>query len=211
MSTNPLETRSRILDAVMQLIVDEGVKGVTLSAVCRRAGISKGGLVHYFPSKEGLIEAFIDRAGQQYQEMIETAFQGIAVGAGNRGLALIDLFVNNQSLRESKGNDDCAAVMLALIQSDRRTNISEQLFDRVFKLLTADGLSADLATTLLVSIDGLWLQSMIEKPDVLQKRANRLRRHLKQLIQLESTRTDRPDLLSSKGCSTAKRKAKTSI
>lgn len=189
MSHTPLVTRSRILDAVMQLILDHGVQGVTLSAVCRKARISKGGLVHYFPSKEALIHAFVERAGQQYHEMIDAAFEGIKVGCGKRGMALINLFISNQSLRESINNDDCAAVMLALIQSEQRADLSKKMFDRVFNLLTEDGLSGDLANTLLVSIDGLWLQSMIETPDELHKRANRLRRYLKRLIELECTQS----------------------
>ena len=49
--------RDRILDAVESVILDSGGRTLTLDAVAERAGISKGGLVYSFATKDGLVHA----------------------------------------------------------------------------------------------------------------------------------------------------------
>jgi len=48
--------KSQILDAAIRIMSEQGVNSVTLADVARAAGLSKGGLVHYFPSKEVLFK-----------------------------------------------------------------------------------------------------------------------------------------------------------
>ena len=38
-----------------------GAVHLTLDAVAERAGVSKGGLLYHFPSKESLLQAMVDR------------------------------------------------------------------------------------------------------------------------------------------------------
>jgi AcrR family transcriptional regulator len=44
-------TRENILRAANLVVVEEGVSRMTLEAVAREAGVSKGGLLYHFPSK----------------------------------------------------------------------------------------------------------------------------------------------------------------
>jgi AcrR family transcriptional regulator len=188
--TTAAPTRDRILNAVMNLIRDGGVHAVTLSAVCRLAAISKGGLIHHFPSKDALIEAFLDRAAGQYLEWIAAQLANVTLGQGRWTLAWLDLFlrdtrVGKESSTEDLGDEQCTAVMLALIQSSGRSGMAKSLFDHVFDCLRADGLSLDLATTLLVTMDGFWFQSVVEDPDELPTRMARLRRQLQKAVRAE--------------------------
>lgn len=51
--------------AAAGLLVNVGVRGVTLDSVARLAGVSKGGLLHHFPNKQTLIEGvFADLLGK---------------------------------------------------------------------------------------------------------------------------------------------------
>jgi AcrR family transcriptional regulator len=54
-------SREAILDAAEQLAGEVGANHMTLDAVAARAGISKGGLLYNFPSKDGLLKAMIER------------------------------------------------------------------------------------------------------------------------------------------------------
>ncbi|MFZ5749290.1 MAG: TetR/AcrR family transcriptional regulator [Pseudomonadota bacterium] len=56
----PLETRAALIDAAFDVIVDHSTADFTLDAVAARAGVSKGALLHHFPSKTALIEALFD-------------------------------------------------------------------------------------------------------------------------------------------------------
>jgi hypothetical protein len=75
---------------------------------------------------------------------------------------------------------------LALIQSAGRDGIAKSLFENVLRTLCADGLSLDLATTVLMALDGFWFQSVIENPVEVRRRAERLRVQLQKQIRAES-------------------------
>lgn len=54
-------TRDRILDAYQDLLIDSGERAATLEAVAGAAGVSKGGLLYHFASKEALSEGVLER------------------------------------------------------------------------------------------------------------------------------------------------------
>jgi AcrR family transcriptional regulator len=55
------DTRNAILNTAQGLIETEGLNALTLERVARDAGLSKGGLLYHFSSKEQLIEACVER------------------------------------------------------------------------------------------------------------------------------------------------------
>lgn len=63
--------RDQLLDAAECLLDDRGVQGLTLAAVAERAGVSKGGLLYHFASKEALIKAMIERLIADFDALVE--------------------------------------------------------------------------------------------------------------------------------------------
>ena len=53
------QTRTRILDAAVQALVEDGVSGLSTVAVARRAGVSRGALTHHFSSRGELLRATV--------------------------------------------------------------------------------------------------------------------------------------------------------
>ncbi|MBL0372997.1 TetR family transcriptional regulator [Rhizobium sp. KVB221] len=49
--------RRTLLDCAARLAVEKGLSGVTIQAVSDAAGVTKGGLMHHFPTKQTLVEA----------------------------------------------------------------------------------------------------------------------------------------------------------
>lgn len=60
MSRPPL-ARERVLDAFEEILVTEGERAATMDATARAAGVSKGGLLYHFASKEALEGGILDR------------------------------------------------------------------------------------------------------------------------------------------------------
>lgn len=54
-------TRDRILDAFESLLLDQGELAATLDAVASLAGVSKGGLLYHFGSKQALVSGQLER------------------------------------------------------------------------------------------------------------------------------------------------------
>src|ERR687885_93975 len=71
MQRNAAATRTRLLDAASWIVVEQGVDALTLEAVAHRAGVSKGGLLHHFASKEALTSALVEHAFETYETVIE--------------------------------------------------------------------------------------------------------------------------------------------
>ena len=66
MNKKSLLTNSQIIQAALSVAAEKGAGKVTLDAVAKAAGVSKGGLIYHFPSKEALISAMV-------QQLIEEA------------------------------------------------------------------------------------------------------------------------------------------
>lgn len=54
-------SREKILDAAAELVSEIGSGRLTLDAVAERAGLSKGGLLYNFPTKDALLQGMIQR------------------------------------------------------------------------------------------------------------------------------------------------------
>ena len=52
-------TRERLLAAAAAVVRREGARGLTLDAVARQAGVSKGGLLYHFPGKRELVRGLV--------------------------------------------------------------------------------------------------------------------------------------------------------
>ncbi|RWZ61105.1 TetR/AcrR family transcriptional regulator [Labedella populi] len=53
--------RDRILDAFQRVLISSGERAATLDAVAAAAGVSKGGLLYHFASKDALVDGLLER------------------------------------------------------------------------------------------------------------------------------------------------------
>ena len=63
-------TRDKICEAAMQLAIRDGLLAMTLDNVAKQAGISKGGVMYHFPSKDDLVRGVLDYFSQQCETML---------------------------------------------------------------------------------------------------------------------------------------------
>ena len=69
------QSREAILEAAAQLVYELGASSLTLDATCSRAGMSKGGLLYHFRSKEDLLVALMDHRHQLMESAIHKEFE----------------------------------------------------------------------------------------------------------------------------------------
>lgn len=83
-------SREAILDAAASLVHEQGASSLTLDATCARAGMSKGGLLYHFRSKEDLLLALVDHREclleETLQEALDTDPEGSGPGKRHRAL-----------------------------------------------------------------------------------------------------------------------------
>ncbi|WP_396642716.1 TetR/AcrR family transcriptional regulator [Microbacterium sp.] len=59
--SRPPRARESVLDAFEAILIDDGERAATMDATSRAAGVSKGGLLYHFASKEALESGVIER------------------------------------------------------------------------------------------------------------------------------------------------------
>ncbi|MFL0566304.1 TetR/AcrR family transcriptional regulator [Microbacterium sp. 179-I 1D1 NHS] len=59
--SRPPRARESVLDAFEAALIDGGARGATMDAVAAAAGVSKGGLLYHYATKEALEAALIER------------------------------------------------------------------------------------------------------------------------------------------------------
>lgn len=70
-------TRTRLLDATIECLVDLGWAGTSTTEVVRRAGVSRGAQVHHFPTKEDLVLAAVEHLTERRLREYRAAFQSL--------------------------------------------------------------------------------------------------------------------------------------
>ena len=79
------DARSRVLEAAVDLFVDQGYDGTSVAQVIAKAGVAKGGFYHHFASKEQLLyEVYGDLIGEQLRRMLPDVYVRHSVGANSR-------------------------------------------------------------------------------------------------------------------------------
>lgn len=108
-------SRSRILDAALALVAEIGANRLTLDAVAERAGVSKGGLLYNYPTKEALLTGMVERFISQCEEHRNE----IAVDLGQDSQSLLRaLFISRG--RPAEMDRRAAHAMLAAIAENPR-------------------------------------------------------------------------------------------
>ena len=77
---NTRDTRARVVDAAIVAFGGRGYDATSLDAVAAELGIRKQTILYYFPSKEALLDAAIDRAAEDLSLTLEEALASAGQG-----------------------------------------------------------------------------------------------------------------------------------
>ncbi|HKP59994.1 MAG TPA: TetR/AcrR family transcriptional regulator [Polyangiales bacterium] len=73
-------TRNAILDATLSCLIERGYAGTSTPQVCRRARVSRGAMLHHFPTREALVTCAIAHLAEQRAREIRTRAAAFARG-----------------------------------------------------------------------------------------------------------------------------------
>ncbi len=158
MAHPPPDARTRILDAAETLVRARGVTGLTLDAAAHTAGVSKGGLLYHFASKEALLDALLKRLASFIQEDFE---QGVADQPEAPGRVARAMLTWALGLPPDESNERCdraAAVFLAAFHHDPA--LLQPVRDQIARMkqaVEADGLAPGHGLAIMAAGDGLFM------------------------------------------------------
>jgi TetR/AcrR family transcriptional regulator, cholesterol catabolism regulator len=68
-----VDRQERILEAVLRLLAEHGISGLSMRAVAREAGVALGLVNYYYEDKPSLIRAALRRIGEQDLALVDSA------------------------------------------------------------------------------------------------------------------------------------------
>ena len=150
-------TRDRILDAFAHLLIDQGERAATLEAVAVAAGLSKGGLLYHFGSKDALVEGLLARLDALVADDVEQ-IRAASAGAVDYLIrtSMSEGTVLDQSIgaavRLAQGAHPLANAALAATRRQWLSVIEEAVGD------------PDVAEVIMLVSDGLYYESTLASP-----------------------------------------------
>lgn len=153
----PVEVRSQLLDMAARLCAEVGIPNATLDAISQRAGVSKGGLLHHFPTKQALIVALVDKLLDDLLVSIESYIAKDPDPAGRFTRAYLKTCLESQNSPDAE-HWNTLGIMLAT-----ETAMRTQWIKWLSKQMKKHGNSDDTIDCLIVRMaaDGIWFSRTV--------------------------------------------------
>jgi AcrR family transcriptional regulator len=165
-------TQQRIISAAIEILYDEGYVAATTHSISARAGVSRGAMLHHFPSKDDLMLAVVRIAHERDSMYMREGLTKISdpleryfalpdlaweVMSGPAGIAVLEIMMSSRS-------NSALAKRLAPLQSE----IESQSQERIVQLMQDAGLrrepiSKDFANLAVAAIRGFSIEAMFHK------------------------------------------------
>jgi AcrR family transcriptional regulator len=174
--------RERLLRAAVDIAAESGAQAVTLDAVAARAGVSKGGLLYHFRTKEALLRAIVEQLTDDYREAVRDAAQRDSVPAGRSARA----YVTATATTRPSSARDAAFIAVAATRPELMAPWRELAAEWLAEDRADDADAVDLLVARLAA-DGLWLADLL---GVYGVENSRLRRRVVARIRALTTPAD---------------------
>ena len=152
--------RDRILDAAERVVGDVGAARITLDVVAQAAGVSKGGLLYHFPSKESLMEALAQRYVANMEQCIETAKGNLSDADESRELKACVHGLLQRDAR-SKATGMCAALIATAANNPALLEVIRERIAHHTAGFAASNADFARAAIVTLAIDGLMLRESL--------------------------------------------------
>lgn len=151
--------RRKLLESAVRLAAENPIGGFNLQAVAASAGVTKGGLLHHFPSKEILTEAVFLYLLQKIDRDLDAAMAGDPLPHGSFTRA----YVHSIFRASKEENRTWNALSVSLLMDVRLGALWENWQDnRKKQHQDTDG--SPLLEAVRLAADGIWLQDLNHVP-----------------------------------------------
>ena len=161
--------------------------------------MSKGGLLHYFPSKDRLVEALVIRTAEGWRSCYTEAYERTPEGPGRMARALLDHCLSDAKCWTEELRRSSSAVFAALAQNPALIQPMRAVYADLHRRIEEDGLPPGVGEAVAAAIDGLWLDWVLGIVPLEQDRVVRVRRALEDMLARAAPACRSPKVKGSSG------------
>ncbi len=184
--------QDRLLDAAEAVVARQGIANLTLDAVAAEAGVSKGGLLHHFASKDRLVEALVTRCAENWRACYTDAYERTPEGPGRMARALLSRCLSDAQAWTEQVRRSSSAVFAALAQNPSLIEPMRLVCSDLCRRVAADGLPPGVGEAVVAAIDGLWLDRVLGLVPLDHEHLVRVRTALEDLLARDSPARSSP-------------------
>jgi AcrR family transcriptional regulator len=174
--------RQRLLESAVHIAAEQPPGNLTLQSVAAAAGVTKGGLLHHFPSKESLIEAVFLYLLEQLNHDLDSLMASDPVEYGRFTRAYVHAVLHLQDVEK---DNLWNALSVSMLTDPKLSSLwVEWLNQRKERHKATD--SAPVLEVVRLAADGVWLQDLTHTPSLWNDR-EKLLTHLLGLTQKDMT------------------------
>lgn len=154
----PSDARDRALDAALAITTRDGVTALTIDAVAREAGISKGGVLHHFRTKDALVLAMVEKLIVAFEAAAQALSDSDDKPVGRYTRAFYTAVTSPPLAVAGRALLAAVAMNPALLEPLRAS------FNRCYARLESDGIDPVDAHLCALAADAIWMRAIFELP-----------------------------------------------
>jgi TetR/AcrR family transcriptional repressor of nem operon len=151
-------TRDRIVDAAARAIRSRGYAGVGVADVMKDAGLTHGGFYAHFPSRDALLIAALERAGQRSAESIARHAEAMRESGISPFRTLVENYLHDNLLKSPGAGCPVAALCSEMPRQEgdvrRASTVRVRSLVRFIGKSLPDGIAPDQAGVIAATLVG---------------------------------------------------------
>ncbi|MGX4774404.1 TetR/AcrR family transcriptional regulator [Bradyrhizobium guangdongense] len=156
-ATRSERSRNAALEAAIAIIARDGPGRLTLDAIARESGLSKGGVMHQFRTKEAVLKALLERQMAHFEEFSSAYMAKVSATSPNPNLA-----TQLATVREAATSPNSAALALvaAVVENPSLMALPREREMKRMAAIREEAADPDLAMLRWAGAIGLLLSSL---------------------------------------------------
>ncbi|MFA6383996.1 MAG: TetR/AcrR family transcriptional regulator [Candidatus Omnitrophota bacterium] len=178
-------SKERILDAAEAVVLDVGAGHMSLDLVAKKAGVSKGGLMYNFATKNALLKAMIGRFIKQHHASRDLMLKDIEEGPARVFKAGILTVIEPNEKRDSMGLSLLAASAIdpELLEPVR------QAHRELLREIAQSGIKFERAALIALAVDGIMFGRLLKLSPFSKDQINKIKKEIVSFIDNEVNRS----------------------
>lgn len=123
-----LNKETKILNALQQLLEEKTIQNISVSEIAKKAGIGKGSIYYYFPSKDAIVDALIRRNYEQPLQIAKNLSSQTNVSSFTRMAMLFQACRDSSAIFQKHNQDsETSAQSLAFLRQKHLNYLISEL------------------------------------------------------------------------------------
>jgi AcrR family transcriptional regulator len=152
-------TRNLVIEAARVIIARDGPQRLTLDAIAREAGISKGGLMHQFGNKVAVIRALLENQIEYFEKFSKNHIATHGANSAEPHLAA-QIAVAREAISQTQPSSVAFAILGMIGEAPELMSVFQDIDVKEAEAIKAEAADPDLAMLRLFAAQGMHLTTV---------------------------------------------------